>query len=353
MPPLAVTPFSANVARMRIPHLPLLAALGLSLLATPPATAEPLVYQGEAGPGKGKHLVFIASDHEYRSEETLPALARILARRHGFTCTVLFGVDAEGYIKPGESHIPGIEALDRADLLILFTRFQDWPADQMRHFVSYLERGGPVVGLRTATHAFKIPQDSPYAAYDFRHAGPEWKNGFGRAVLGETWAGHHGRNHQQSTRIDIVKEKAAHPILRGVTQAWAECGGYFTDPEPDSDILALAQPIEGMKPGGPDATEFKAVPAAWTRTYRLGDRTGRVFTSTYGASGDIVDDGYRRLLINGCLWAVGLESAITPDLDIAFVGPYQPHWHGSQGRKARVKPAELAGWDTPIWPAQP
>jgi hypothetical protein len=324
----------------------------LSLSATL-ARSEPLTYVGETGPGLGKHLVFIASDHEYRSEETLPALARILAKRHGFKCTVLFGLDGNGYIKPGESNIPGIEALDTADLLVIFTRFQDWPADQMRHLVAYLERGGPVVGLRTATHAFKIPADSPYAAYDFRHAGETWKNGFGRAVLGETWAGHHGKNHQQSTRIDIVKEKAAHPILRGVTQAWAECGGYFTDPEPDSEVLAMAQPIEGMKPGGPDVKELKAVPAAWTRTYRMGDKSGRVFTSTYGASGDIVDAGYRRLLINGCLWALGMESAIQPDLEIDFVGPYHPHWHDSPGRRADVKPADLAGWDSPIWPKKP
>ena len=55
----------------------------------------PLVYDGESGLGKGKHLVFIASDHEYRSEETLPALARILAKHHGFKCSVVFGVNAK------------------------------------------------------------------------------------------------------------------------------------------------------------------------------------------------------------------------------------------------------------------
>lgn len=347
----APAPRSRLSSRFRSLAFPLL--LAAALLAGSTGRGEPLVYRGGEGPGAGQHLVFIASDHEYRSEETLPALARILAKRHGFTCTVLFGIDANGFIAPGESNIPGIEVLGDADLLVLFTRFQDWPADQMRHFVAYLERGGPVVGLRTATHAFKIPAGSPYATYDFRHPGPEWKNGFGRAVLGETWAGHHGRNHQQSTRIDIVKEKAAHPILRGITRAWAECGGYFADPEPDSEILAMAQPIEGMKPGGPDAKEFQAVPAAWTRHYRMGDKSGRVFTSTYGASGDIVDPGYRRLLVNGCFWAVGLESSITAELDIAFFGPYQPTWHGSPGRRTDVKPADLAGWDSPIWPKRP
>ena len=57
------------------------------------ASAAPLVYEGDHGPGLGKQIVFIASDHEYKSEEALPALARILAKRHGFKCTVLFGLD--------------------------------------------------------------------------------------------------------------------------------------------------------------------------------------------------------------------------------------------------------------------
>ena len=58
--------------------------------------ANPLVYEGTEGPGKGKHIVFIASDHEYRGEETSPAIARILAKRYGFKCTVLFGLDDKG-----------------------------------------------------------------------------------------------------------------------------------------------------------------------------------------------------------------------------------------------------------------
>jgi len=55
--------------------------------------ADPLIYQGKEGPGKGKHIVFLAGDEEYRSEEGLPMLAQILAVRHGFKCTVLFSLD--------------------------------------------------------------------------------------------------------------------------------------------------------------------------------------------------------------------------------------------------------------------
>src|SRR5687767_210284 len=116
-----------------------------------------VVYQGTTGPGAGKHIVFLAGDHEYRSEETLPALARILARRYGFKCSVFFTTDPKtGFVDPGSSHISGLDALRTADLMVVFLRFQDFPDDQMQHIVDYLDRGGPVVGFRTATHAFQI-----------------------------------------------------------------------------------------------------------------------------------------------------------------------------------------------------
>jgi len=108
--------------------------------------AQPsLVYEGTAGPGRGRHIVFLSGDHEYRSEERLPALARMLAKHHGFKCTVLFNVDAKsGEIVPGNSNLPGLEALATADLAVVFLRFQDFPAEQMKHLAAYL--GGPLPG---------------------------------------------------------------------------------------------------------------------------------------------------------------------------------------------------------------
>ena len=136
----------------------LLLTLSAFFHALPVLADAPLVYEGASGLGKGKHLVFIASDHEYRSEETLPALARILAKHHGFKCSVVFGVDGNGVIKPGSNNVPGIEELAKADLMVIFTRFQNWPDDQMKHFVNYLDRAGPIVGLRTATGSIKSPR---------------------------------------------------------------------------------------------------------------------------------------------------------------------------------------------------
>ena len=331
------------------------AVLSAILFCTPSlAFSQPLVYQGTAGPGKGKHVVFIASDHEYRSEETLPAMARILAKHHGFKCTVLFGVDDNGVIRPGHSNVPGIGVLKEADLMVVFTRFQNWPDGQMRYFVDYLNRGGPVVGLRTATHGFKIPENRKYAKYSNGFGGAEYKDGFGRQVLGEKWAGHYGRNHLQSTRLDIVPDKAGHPILRGVNNMWVQCGGYNADPLQPSEVLAMAQPLQGMQPDSPPDTNRQPVPAAWTRSYKgEAGQSGRVFTSTYGASNDIENEGYRRLLINACFWAVGLEDAIVAEARVDFVGKYNATWRRGRGRRKNgLKPEDLAGWKRPIVPLQ-
>ena len=204
-----------------------LALLSLLAFCLPSLLAKPLVYEGTKGLGKGKHLVFIASDHEYRSEETLPALARILAKHHGFKCTVCFGVDENGELKAGHSNIPGLEALKSADLMVIFTRFQNLPDDQMVHIVDYLDRGGPVVGLRTSSHAFKIPANAKYASYDFRSKVSGYENGFGHQVLGNTWVGHYGRNHKQGTRIKLVPGQKDHPILKGVADnAFTHAGAY-------------------------------------------------------------------------------------------------------------------------------
>src|ERR1051325_3881477 len=150
-----------------------------------------VVYEPGRGPGAGRHIVFLSGDEEYRSEEALPMLAKILARRHGFKCTVLFPINAEGLIDPvTTTNIPGIDALDRADLCVMSLRFRELPDSQMKHFVDYVNAGKPIVALRTSTHAFqyKEHQKSPFAKWDCRNQ--EWPGGFGQQVLGETWVSH-------------------------------------------------------------------------------------------------------------------------------------------------------------------
>src|SRR5215813_14737276 len=116
-----------------------------------------VVYEPSEAPARSKHVVLISGDEEYRSEEALPQLAKILARRHGFTCTVLFAIGRDGTIDPDRAdNIPGLQALRSADLMIIATRFRDLPDDQMKEVVDYVESGRPIIGIRTATHAFQL-----------------------------------------------------------------------------------------------------------------------------------------------------------------------------------------------------
>ena len=311
-----------------------------------------VVYQGTSGPGAGKHIVFLAGDHEYRSEESLPALARILARHYGFKCSVFFTTDPKtGFIEPGSSHISGLEALKSADLMVVFLRFQDFPDAEMQHIVDYLDRGGPVVGFRTATHAFQILRpEAKFLKYTWKNAAP-YEGGFGRQILGETWVSHYGKNHAQSSKLLLQSGEASHPILRGVKDVWVQSGGYTAAPIAGSRILAMGQILEGMTADSPPASGKDLMPVAWYRTYTSpSGKTGRVFTTTHGASEDLLNDGFRRMSVNACLWAAGLEAAIQPASNISFVGPYQPSTYSFGGFVKGVKPADVAGWDSPILP---
>ena len=254
-----------------------------------------------------------------------------------------------GFIEPGSSNIQGLDLLRTADLLIVFLRFQDFPDAEMRHVVDYLDRGGPIVGLRTATHAFQIQRpDAPFLKYTWK--GVEgYPGGFGRQILGETWVSHYGTNHKQSSALVLDPAQASHPILRGVKNVWVESGGYTADPMPGSVVLVRGRILNGMTPDSPPAADKKELPVAWTRTYRgASGREGRVFTTTHGASEDFRNEGFRRMLVNAVLWAVGLESAIQPSSDVSLVGPYNPSTYSFEGFVKGLKPADMAGWDTPI-----
>jgi type 1 glutamine amidotransferase len=330
----------------------LLSLTFLVFLATPAAAQNPhlVVYQGDKGPGHGKHIVFLAGDQEYRSEESLPALARILAKRYGFTCSVFFTTDPKtGFIEPGSSHIVGLEALKTANLLVIFLRFQDFPDAEMQHIADYLARGGPVVGFRTATHAFQIKRpDAKFLKYDWQ-TGDAYPGGFGRQILGETWVSHYGTNHKMSSRLLLEPTRLSHPILRGVKDIWVQSGGYTAHPIEGSVVLARGQILDGMTPDSPPAAGKEQMPVAWYRTYTSASgKIGRVFTTTHGASEDLLNDGFRRMSVNACLWAAGLDTRIDASSDIRFVGPYHPSTFAFGGFVKGVKPADMAGWDTPI-----
>ena len=308
-----------------------------------------VVYEGGDGPGRGKNIVFVSGDEEYRSEEGLPQLAKILAKRHGFRCTVLFAIDPkDGTINPNDTHnIPGLEALKTADLLVIQTRFRDLPDEQMKYIVDYLEAGKPVVGMRTATHAFAL-SGKTYGKYTWNHKGDDYDGGFGRQVLGETWINHWGGHGKQSTRGIVAPGAADDPILRGIKDGdvWGPTDVYEVRlPMPEScKVLLLGAVLENMKPDDKPVEGKKndpMMPVAWTNGYKAGDgKTGRAFATTMGAATDLQTEGTRRLLVNACYWAVGGVKA-PAKADVDLVGEYKPRPFGFGGYQKGVKPADL------------
>jgi type 1 glutamine amidotransferase len=333
------------------PAVALLAVLSMLALASQTRAADPwVVYPGGEGLGKGKHVVLISGDEEYRSEETLPQLGKILAERHGFKCTVLFAVGKDGTINPNRTdNIPGLEALKTADLMIIFTRFRNLPANQMEAIADYVDAGRPIIGLRTATHAFSMKTGHPFLGYSWDNR--SWEGGFGRQVLGETWINHHGSHGKESTRGLIAPGAASDPILKGIKDGdiWGPTDVYAVRlPLPgDSKPIVLGQVLQGMKPDDQPVMGKKndpMMPIAWTKTYTSkAGKTGRAFTTTMGAAQDFSSEGLRRLLVNATYWAVGLEDKIPEKSNVDLVGQYVPHPFGNDRFTKGVRPEDLAG----------
>ncbi len=305
-------------------------------------------YVGTQGPGVGKHIVLISGDEEYRSEETMPMLGQLLAKRYGFKCTVLFAIDPDsGEINPdNQNNIPGIEMLDNADLVILGLRYRQLPDDQMKHFVDYVDSYKPIVAYRTSTHAFAYDKDStsPYKKYGNRQKEP-WKGGFGQKYLGDTWIAHHGHHAVESTLAVHEKSNAAHPVLKGVDTIWGPTDVYAIKHLPDSaTVLMRGTVLAGMNPDDKPVAGQKndpMMPVAWTMVQESPNGAQRrVFCTTMGAATDFVDEDLRRLVVNASFWCLQMEGQISNKANVDFVSAFNPTDFGFHGFRKGVKPSD-------------
>ncbi|MCH8217141.1 MAG: hypothetical protein IH892_10250, partial [Planctomycetes bacterium] len=169
-------------------------------------------------------------------------------------------------------------------------------------------------------------------------------------VLGETWINHYGKYRVESTRGLIAPGMEEHPIVRGCEDIWGPSDVYgITKLSGDSQALVLGQVLSGMNPSDAPAADKKQLPVAWIKTYTgTSGRAGRIFTTTMGHSYDLKSEGFRRLLVNAHLWCLGMEASIKANNTVDFVGPYHPATFNGGGYRRGVKPADLAGWDSPI-----
>ncbi len=327
-----------------------------ALLAGTAAAQSTLVLNPPAGVApKNQHVVLLSGDEEYRSEESLPMLAKILSQRHGYRTTVLFALDPDGTINPdNQQSLPGSEALATADVIIMALRFRNWPDAAMQQFVDAYLRGVPLIALRTSTHPFNFPPDSQWARYSWNSAAP-WPGGFGKHVLGETWVSHWGRHKVEATRAVIEPAAEGEPLLRGVSDVFGNSDVYEAYPPADARILLRGLVLKGMSPDDPPADYTKkrktdqqeqgvnapAMPVAWTRLHRNeAGRENRILTTTLGAATDLQNEGLRRLIVNGVYWALGSE--VPARADVRPVDPYTPLMYGFKGYRIGLRPADYA-----------
>jgi hypothetical protein len=306
---------------------------------------------------KSKKIVLVSGDEEYRSEEALPMLAQILSEYHGFDCQVLFAQDtsALGVVDPNcTTNIMGLENLEDADLMILFTRFRALPNDQMQHFQNYLEAGKPIIGIRTATHAFNFKDTTS----NFYHWGnyykgdkTGWKGGFGQKILGINWHTHHGWHKHQSTKGVFAPNAEDHPVLKGIEsgEIWGSTDVYGVRlPLPDdAQPLVLGQVMNRAKEFdkedlyfGMRATDSEVasenpasrgynpnepmMPIIWTKSYQVENgKKGLALTSTIGASSDLMNDELRQMFVNAVYYLLNMEVPENANVTIEAYNPSQ------------------------------
>lgn len=235
-------------------------------------------------------VVFVTGDHEYGGESTMPILAAELETNYNIRTVVLKSFPDHN----AEENIPGLEALQEADLAIFFLRWRRLPTDQLKHIDDYLNSGKPVMGFRTSTHAFNYPEG---------HESVEW-NAFGKRAFGSPpgWGGaanHTHYGHESSTDVSVIEKETDHPVLTGVdknfhVRSWL----YKVLPDYPAEGSTWLLMGKAVNPNTPDAIEN---PVAWTWESPSGART---FMTTLGHPEDFQQQGPQRLFINAVHWAL-------------------------------------------------
>ncbi|PQJ28858.1 ThuA domain-containing protein [Rubritalea profundi] len=320
-------------------------ALAVSLATTTfaAAAADHLVFEPKAK-ANGKHVVLISGDEEYRSEEAMPMLGQILAAQ-GFKATVLFSLDADGNVDPDAGgNLSHSQALDEAEAIVMSIRFRHWDDTSMERFENALNRGVPMVALRTSTHGFNFKKDSKWAKYSYNaKAKSGWQKGFGRQVLGETWINHHGKHKKEGTRGVIEKANAQHPILSGVGTIFGTSDVYGTNPLAPSTILLrgeVTQSLDSKSPAVEGKKNSPMMPIAWAREFKnTGAIPNRIVTTTMGAATDLSDENLRRLVVNGVYW--GLKMDVPAKADVTIPGAWNPSNYSFKAYKKGIKPADF------------
>lgn len=276
------------------------------------------------------HIAFVIGDEEYRSEESMPMLATILKRELGAQISLCMSIDNNGFIDPNRTeYIDNLQALDSADLMVMFARFRNIPNQQLGHIQKFAESGKPMVGFRTSTHAFLYKDSSMI----------EMNNDWPTHIFGQQWITHHGHfddGDAPLTYVSINNQENANPILNGVkpfdAYSWlyhVEGGDWKLFGNPN--ILLNGKSLRSNHQDKGILEKFPITnPVAWTKSYTgKSGLSSRVFFTTLGHPYDFKNESMRKLSLNGIYWALGFESKIPTDgVNAEYVKTYEPNNSG-------------------------
>ena len=282
-----------------------------------------LTLKGKSGPGNGKTIVLVSGDEEYRTEESMPMLAKILAEKHGFTCKVLFAWDKTGkFIDPNNQQgVVGWNHLESADLMLIGTRFRKPNQKDAVYITNFLNAGKAIVGIRTSTHAFNGGE---------KLGGKISYSQFGPLIMGEGWVSHHGKHKGEGARGMVETKNAAHPILNGVIDVFGPSDVYGINRLNEKDTILLRGAVtKTLAPNSSfvDTKNDPMQPLAWLHPYTAPNgKNGTTFCTTMGASVDLVSEDLRRLLVNSVYHLTGLKVPVNADVN--YVDPFYPSFYG-------------------------
>ncbi|WP_417734278.1 ThuA domain-containing protein [Rosistilla oblonga] len=226
------------------------------------------------------HVVMLVAEREYATDKSLLAYS---VKPLGKSYRVSFVyADAED-----KNDLRGSEVIESADLLFVSVRRRTLKTEQLERVRAHIAAGKPVVGIRTASHAFHVRNVDPAEGYS------QWTT-FDPDVFGGNYTGHHGNKLLPQVTFAAI----THPILEDVDRMPYVSGGslYKVSPLASGTTVLMTGKYEGLP----------AEPLAWTFTRADG---GRSFYTSLGHSSDFEQPGFRVMLENAIGWALNRPAA--------------------------------------------
>lgn len=241
-----------------------------------------------------KHLVIVMAEDEYNTAQTLPPFAlKNFGAYFKISCVYANAED--------RNDIPGIAALNNADLAIWSIRRRTLPKNQLDVLRKYIADGKPLVAIRTTSHAFSLREGTPAEGLE------EWPE-FDKEVLGGNYQDHYPND--VATFVHAIETASGHPILAGVPTTNFRVFGslYKNSPLPTTAAPLMMGHVEGNE---------TLEPVAWTHQRPNG---GRVFYTSLGHPESFKIPEFQRLLRNATYWAAGLPTPASQELPSADGG---------------------------------